>query len=47
MRCALGGANESDRWPLSLEIKVDLIPSLFVRRRLPFFETIEGVAKEK
>jgi hypothetical protein len=29
------------------EIKVDLIASLFVRRRLPFFETIEGAAKEK
>jgi len=29
------------------EIKVDLIASLFVRRHLPFSETIEGAAKEK
>jgi hypothetical protein len=28
------------------EIKVDLIASLFVRRHLPFSETIEGAAKE-
>ena len=31
-----------DRWLLQREIKVDLNASLFVRRHLPFLETIEG-----
>jgi hypothetical protein len=44
-RCAPDGADEGDRWLLQREIKVGLIASLFMRRHLPFLETIEGAAR--
>jgi hypothetical protein len=48
-QCAahLAGLTKGDHWLLQPEIKVGLIASLFVRRHLPFFETIEGAEKEK
>jgi hypothetical protein len=46
MRCAPGGATKVTL-ATPAEIRVDLIASPFVRRHLPFSETIGGAAKEK